>query len=122
MPAITSGVTAGASGVGELRAEPLDPPVDRHVVDVDASLGQQFLDVPIGKAEPQVPPDGQRDDRWWEPEPDERRAVGMRRNARGCTFESLSDGDSTNATAPGWATSRSVVEGKRRETLGSVGT
>jgi hypothetical protein len=32
------------------------------VVDLDAALVQELLDVPIGQAEPQVPPHGQGDD------------------------------------------------------------
>ncbi len=30
----------------------MDPPVDRDVVDLDPSLGEELFDVPIGKAEP----------------------------------------------------------------------
>jgi hypothetical protein len=32
------------------------------VVDLDPALGEKLLDVPIGEAEPQVPPDRQGDD------------------------------------------------------------
>jgi hypothetical protein len=56
VPAIPDDVPAGAGGFGELRSEPMDPPVDRDVVDLDPSLGDQLFDVPIGKAEPEVPP------------------------------------------------------------------
>jgi hypothetical protein len=49
----------------------LDPPIDRDVVDLDPTLGQQLLDVPVGEAEPQVPTDGQGDDLRWEPVPGE---------------------------------------------------
>jgi hypothetical protein len=54
MPAITDQVLASSCGLGELRREPFDPPVDRDVVDLDPALGQQLHDVPIGEAEPQV--------------------------------------------------------------------
>jgi hypothetical protein len=39
--------TRPGGGVGEQRGEPLHPPVDGDVVDVDAALGQQLLDVSI---------------------------------------------------------------------------
>jgi hypothetical protein len=40
----------------------MDPPVDAHVIDLDAALGQQLLEVSVGQAEPQVPADRQGDD------------------------------------------------------------
>jgi hypothetical protein len=45
----------------ELRCEPLDPSVDGDVIDGDAALGQQFLDVPVGQSVAQVPADRDRD-------------------------------------------------------------
>ena len=59
MPAIPDDVQSSPSRLRELRREPLDPPVDAHVIDLDAALRQELLDVSIGKAEPQVPPDRQ---------------------------------------------------------------
>jgi hypothetical protein len=44
-PAITGGVPAGSCRVDQQRGEPLHSPIDSHMVDVDATLGQQFLDV-----------------------------------------------------------------------------
>jgi hypothetical protein len=35
------------------------------VIDLDPALRQEFLDVPVGEAEPQVPPDGKGDDLGW---------------------------------------------------------
>ena len=67
VPAIPDDVLTGPSGLGELRREPLDPPVDAHVVDLDAALGQQLLDVSVGQAEPQVPAHRQGDDFGREP-------------------------------------------------------
>jgi len=32
------------------------------VIDLDPALGQELLDVAVGQAEPQAPPDRQRDD------------------------------------------------------------
>jgi hypothetical protein len=45
-------VLTGPSRLRELRREPLDPRVDAHVVDLDASFGEMLLDVPVGQAEP----------------------------------------------------------------------
>ncbi len=76
MPAITDGVLSGSRGLGELGSKPLDPPVHGHVIDLDPALGQELLDVPVGQAEPQVPPDRQRDDFGREAIPGEGRARG----------------------------------------------
>ena len=57
----------------ELRGEPLHPPVDRDVIDDHATLGEQLLDVAVGQAVAQVPPDRDRDHLAREPEPCERR-------------------------------------------------
>jgi hypothetical protein len=76
VPAIPDDVPAGAGGFGELRSEPMDPPVDRDVVDLDSSLGEELFDVPIRKAEPKVPSDRQGDDLGREPVPSEGRVCG----------------------------------------------
>ena len=39
-PPITRGSSTGAGGVSEQRCEPLHPPVDGDVVDLDAALGE----------------------------------------------------------------------------------
>jgi hypothetical protein len=62
VPPITHHVPASAGGLGELRSEPMHPSVDAHMVDLDASLREELLHVPVGQAEPQVPTDGQGDD------------------------------------------------------------
>jgi hypothetical protein len=49
--------------------------VDRDVVDVDATLGQQFLDIPVGQPEPQIPAHREHDHIRWEAEPGERRTT-----------------------------------------------
>jgi hypothetical protein len=59
MPAIADQMLSSSCGLGELRREPLDPPVDRDVVDLDPALAQELLDVPIRQAEPQIPADCQ---------------------------------------------------------------
>ncbi len=62
MPAIPHHVLSGTCGLGELGREPLDPPVSRHVIDLDAAFGEEFLHIAVGEAEPQIPPDRQGDD------------------------------------------------------------
>jgi hypothetical protein len=42
-------VAGGPGGVDELRRERLHPPVDRDVIDGDAALDQQLLDIAIGR-------------------------------------------------------------------------
>jgi hypothetical protein len=74
MPAVPDDVLSGPSRLRELRCEAMNPPVDAYVVDLDAALRQEFLDVPVGEAEPQVPADRQGDDLGWEPVPGEGRA------------------------------------------------
>jgi hypothetical protein len=53
---------SGSRGLGELWSEPLDPPIHRHVIDLDPPLREKLFDVPVRQAEPQVPADRQRDD------------------------------------------------------------
>ena len=72
MPAIPDHVLSGPGGLGELRGEAVDPPVDADVVDLDPVLGEKLLDVSVGQAEPQVPADRQGDDLRREPVPGER--------------------------------------------------
>ena len=48
---------AGPGSLDELGGEALYPPVDGDVVNGDAALGQQLLDVPVGQSVPQVPAD-----------------------------------------------------------------
>jgi len=42
-------MTAQPGGLDELRGEPLDPAVNGDVIDGDAALGQQLLDIPVGQ-------------------------------------------------------------------------
>ena len=74
VPAVADPVPGEPGRVGQQRREPLHPPVHGDVVDVDAALGQQLLDVPVGQAEPQIPAHRQHDHLRREPEPGERRA------------------------------------------------
>jgi hypothetical protein len=72
VPAVPNGVPARPGGVGQQRGEPLHPPIHADVVDLDAALGEQFLDISVGQAEAEVPPHRQDDHLGWEPEAGER--------------------------------------------------
>jgi hypothetical protein len=48
-------VAAESGGIDQQRREPLHPPQHGDVVDVDAALGEQLLDVAVGQAVLQVP-------------------------------------------------------------------
>jgi hypothetical protein len=50
LPAICDPMAPGPGGLSEQRREPLDPPVDGDVVDLDAALGEQLFDVAVGEA------------------------------------------------------------------------
>jgi len=50
-PAVADGVAARPGSLGQQRREPLDPPVDADVIDLDTPLGEQLLHVAVGKAE-----------------------------------------------------------------------
>jgi hypothetical protein len=54
-PASARRMPGRPSGVDELRGESLHPPIDSHVVDGDATLGQQFFDVAVGQPVAQIP-------------------------------------------------------------------
>jgi hypothetical protein len=55
-------VAAWLGGTGQQQREPQHPSVDGDVVNFDAALGEQLLDVAVGQAEAQVPADRQHDD------------------------------------------------------------
>jgi len=74
MPAIPDNVLSSPSRLRELRREPLDPPVDAHVVDLDAALREELFRIPVEKTESQVPTDRKGDDLGREPVPGEGRA------------------------------------------------
>jgi hypothetical protein len=67
-PAISYSVPAGPGDLGQQRREPLHPPVDSDVVDLDPSFSEQLLDVAVRQSEAQVPADREDDDVWWEAE------------------------------------------------------
>ena len=49
-PAVTASVPARPGRLNELGGEALDPPADGDVINGDAALSQQFLDVAVGQA------------------------------------------------------------------------
>jgi hypothetical protein len=51
LPAVADSVAAGTGGVGQQRREPQHPPVDRDVVDLNATFDQELFDVTVGQAE-----------------------------------------------------------------------
>ena len=72
-PAVPDRVAGRASRVDQQRCEPLHPPVDRDVINLDAAFGEQLLDIAVGQSEPQIPTNRQHDHLGWEPEPSELR-------------------------------------------------
>ena len=64
----------------ELGGEALHPPVDGDVINGDTALGQQFLNVPLREAVPQVPADRDGDHLPREPETSEHRRRARRRH------------------------------------------
>jgi hypothetical protein len=63
-PAPADGMSAGPGRLSQQWREALDPAVDGGVVDLDAALGEQLLDIAVGQREAQVPPHRQHDDVW----------------------------------------------------------
>jgi len=51
VPAVANSVSAGPGRVGQQRGEPLHPPVDGDVVDLDAALGEQLLVIAVRQRE-----------------------------------------------------------------------
>ena len=42
LPAVADGMPAGPSGLGQQRREPLDPPINGDVVDLNAAFGEEL--------------------------------------------------------------------------------
>jgi hypothetical protein len=55
-----------------VRRDPLHPPVQGDVVDLDASFSQELLEVAVRRAEVELPAHSQQGDLRWEPQPNER--------------------------------------------------
>ena len=59
-------------GLGQQRRKPQHPAVDGDVVDLDATFGQQLLNVAVRQRETQIPTHRQHDHVGWEAEAGER--------------------------------------------------
>ena len=95
-PPVTGSMAARPGSFDELGGEALHPPVDGDVINGDTALGQQFLDVTVRQAVPQVPADRDRDHLRREPEASEHR-----RSSQTTVTEPVSRPPrSTNATEP----------------------
>src|SRR5262249_54005472 len=55
-PPIPGSVPGRTRCVDELGGERLHPPIHRHVINLDTSLGQQLLHVAVGQPLAQIPP------------------------------------------------------------------
>ena len=60
-PAIPGHVPTRPGRVDQQRREPLHPPIEGHVVDLDATLGEELFEVPVGQPVPEVPAHRQQD-------------------------------------------------------------
>jgi Family of unknown function (DUF5999) len=72
IPAVARPMPQRADRVGGQRGDPLHPPIDRHVINLDAALGQQLLHVAIAEPVAQIPAHRDRDHLGREPERGER--------------------------------------------------
>jgi hypothetical protein len=68
-PPVTRGVTSWPGGVDELGSEGLHPADDRDVVDLDAALSEQLLNVAVRQPVTQIPAHSDRDHLAREPVP-----------------------------------------------------
>jgi hypothetical protein len=67
-PPVAGSMAARPRSLDELRSETLHPPVDGDMIHGDATFSEQFLDVAVRQAVPQVPADRDRDHLPREPE------------------------------------------------------
>jgi hypothetical protein len=68
----TNAVAARPSGVRQDWCEPLDPSDQGYVIDLDATLSEEFLQIPVRQPVAQVPTHGDQDDLRRESESSER--------------------------------------------------
>jgi hypothetical protein len=67
-PPVPDRVPSRLGRIDQLRGEPLHPPEQGHVIHLDAALGEELVQVPVGKAIPQVSADRPQDHIRREPE------------------------------------------------------
>jgi hypothetical protein len=100
LPSVADTLTAGSGGIGQQRREPLHPPVDGDVVDLDAAFGEQLLDISVRQAKAEVPANRQHDHIGREAEASERRPCdGSGAGMAGSHGGSLPAPDSITAAA-----------------------
>ena len=75
-PPIPGQVPDRPGRVDQQRGEPLHPPIECDVVDLDATLGEKLFEVPVGQPVSEVPPHRHRDHLAREPETSERGGRG----------------------------------------------
>ena len=106
-PAVPGGMPQRAGGVGEQPAEPLHPPVHRHVIHRYAALGQQLLHpgttARTGDTS-EIPADRDRDHLRREPKPGERRSTQGRADRGRRTRPASSAGTDRHHAGPADAT------------------
>ena len=66
-PAIADTVARWSSRLDDQRSEALHPPIDRNVINLDATLSQELFNVSVRQPVAEVPPDCQQDYVRWEP-------------------------------------------------------
>ena len=67
--------------VDQQRREALHPPEQGDVIDLDAALGEELLEIAVRQPEPQVPAHRQHDHLGREPEASERTPIAQRNKA-----------------------------------------
>ena len=94
-------------GADQQRGETLHPAVQGDVIDVSAAFGEELLEIPVGRTEPQLPAHRQENHFGQEPEVNDGRQIrrGWRYVTMPFHFDALAATiRSVNATAPPWAT------------------
>jgi hypothetical protein len=79
-PPVADSVTTRPGRIDQQRREALDAPVDRDVINLDPTFGQEFFHVSIRQAITPVPADRLQDHLRWEAKASKRRSIKQRRN------------------------------------------
>ena len=99
-----SSVAARSGRVDQCGSEALHPPVQGDVIDLDAALGEEFLEIAVRQSVSEIPANGQHDHLGREPEPGECRQIRWGQRTTSPVFHPDSFADammrSINATVP----------------------
>src|SRR5680860_399491 len=104
-PPIPGQVPDRPGRVDQQRREPLHPPIEGHVVDLDATLGEKLFEVPVGQPVTEVPAHRQQDHLGRESEASEPRGHPHRRFRTASALHRATltaTVRSVNATEPAW--------------------